>query len=102
MHVQPYHQWLNELEGAANGCNFYKKEITSDAQAINERIRDMIAMYTPDDFVRRAALQDGQIDLEKLRSTAYNFEEMKTAPTLHTDDGGDNDSGSICWINKNG
>lgn len=45
----------------------------------------MIGIYSPNEFVRRTALQDGCVNLNKLLSLAYNFEEIKLSSTLHSE-----------------
>ncbi|KAI0979343.1 hypothetical protein GJ496_011615 [Pomphorhynchus laevis] len=77
-----YNERKNDLEGAVFGCRFYKPHITSEAGALAECIRDVIASFAPDEFVRRAALQEKDLSLDRLIKIAANFEAMANAPTL--------------------
>ncbi|KAI0984518.1 hypothetical protein GJ496_008355 [Pomphorhynchus laevis] len=77
-----YNEWKKDLEGAGFGRRFYKSHITSEADEVAERIRDVIASYAPDVFVRRAALQEKDLSLKRLINIAANFEAMANAPTL--------------------
>ncbi|KAI0979139.1 hypothetical protein GJ496_010266 [Pomphorhynchus laevis] len=77
-----YNERKNDLEGAVFGCRFYKPHITSEAGALAECIRDVIASFAPDEFVRRAALQEKDLSLGMLINIAANFEAMANAPTL--------------------
>ncbi|KAI0988532.1 hypothetical protein GJ496_005737 [Pomphorhynchus laevis] len=62
--------------------DFFKNTVTKEAQALEERIRDVIACFAPHEYVSRRALQDKHLALEKLMTIATNYEAMAKSPTL--------------------
>ncbi|KAI0986078.1 hypothetical protein GJ496_000921 [Pomphorhynchus laevis] len=63
---EAYNEWVNNLEGVARDCNFFNLTIKDEASAIADRIRDMIAMYSPDEYIRKSALRHEALTLEQL------------------------------------
>ncbi|KAI0979499.1 hypothetical protein GJ496_007829 [Pomphorhynchus laevis] len=81
---ETYNEWVNNLEGASRDCNFFNPTIKDEASAIADRIRDMIAMYSPDEYIRKSALRHEALTLEQLIDITTNYEIMSRAPTNNT------------------
>ncbi|KAI0988331.1 hypothetical protein GJ496_011115 [Pomphorhynchus laevis] len=79
---ETYNEWVNNLEDTSRDCNFFNPTIKDEASAIADRIRDMIAMYSPDEYIRKSALQHEALTLEQLIDITTNYEIMCRAPTL--------------------
>ncbi|KAI0989760.1 hypothetical protein GJ496_007201 [Pomphorhynchus laevis] len=91
---------VNNLEGAARDCNFFNPTIKDEASAIADRIRDMIAMYSPDEYIRKSALRHEALTLEQLIDITTNYEIMSRASTLIKQNENQDTSDEIMYSNN--
>lgn len=71
---QTYSEWIAELRGAARDCFFTCGNESCKQSYLDNKIRDMIVIYTPHEKVRAAALQKSNPSLEEVLHITKIFE----------------------------
>ncbi|XP_037813440.1 uncharacterized protein K02A2.6-like [Lucilia sericata] len=80
---ETYNQWVMELRGKARECNFICKNNNCNSEYVDQLIRDIVILYTPDEPVRTAALHKDDPSLQEVLQIAETFEAtQKTLETL--------------------
>ncbi|KAL7667828.1 hypothetical protein ACOME3_010367 [Neoechinorhynchus agilis] len=74
---QSYASWIVDLREEAGLCQFFNKSINSEKDAIDDRIRDQIAIGTPHDEVRNKILQMAAPSLSGVMKICETFEMIK-------------------------
>ncbi|XP_036340796.1 uncharacterized protein K02A2.6-like [Rhagoletis pomonella] len=71
---ETYKQWVTELQSMAQNCNFVCKNDQCGSEYVDELIRDLLILYSPDEPVRGASLHKENPTLEEVMQIAETFE----------------------------
>ncbi|XP_046811264.1 uncharacterized protein LOC111689674 [Lucilia cuprina] len=71
---QSYAEWVAELRGAARECSFICSNENCRESYVDNKIRDMLVLYTPHEKVRSACLQKSNPSLDEVLQICSIFE----------------------------
>ena len=72
-------QWISKLRGLATDCLFECPKTECKHSLVDEHIRDMVLLHTPDGQIRKRALSENNPSLAKISELALLFETTRDA-----------------------